>query len=332
MAGPEEGLKGQKGIRFKVQEKTVQPTGHQRNMKMDFSKLRTINSELYLRAKILLILLFLLPGIFLAPATARADTAPPPPSSWFIDTSRFALSAHGSLTCATCHGTMNEDQKKHPEPNEKGFLKQEAGLKYDYKRCQTCHTLAYNRTLKGAHAQAREKEQENRALGKPLQARKFKAPACGDCHSSHYEPALRSRLEIGRASTEVCGACHPAQRQTYLDNYHGKAAVGLGKTKAAFCTDCHGAHDCRSLKDRTQALEACRRCHPQASLSFAGLIIHPTLKNGTPVDPEKKAKVAVIQILSLIMGALVLVVVVFFYGHTLLWFLREIHEKLRKHP
>jgi hypothetical protein len=131
--------------------------------------------------------------------------------------------------------------------------------------------------------------------------------------------------------TERCGSCHPAQKMTYLDNYHGKAAVKLGKASAAFCTDCHGAHHCLSLKDRQQALQACLRCHPKATLSLASMVIHPTLATGDLPNPEKAAKVSVIKWVSLIMGTLVLVVVVFFYGHSFLWLIREIHEKLKRH-
>ena len=39
---------------------------------------------------------------------------------------------------------------------------------------------------------------------------------------------------------------------------------------------------------------------------------------------------AVIQLITVVMGTLVLVVVIFFYGHSFLWLLREIHEKLKR--
>lgn len=252
-----------------------------------------------------------------------------PASSWFIDLSRFALSAHSTLSCEQCHGTMKEKDRPHPNVQDTRFLKQEAGRKFDYKRCQSCHRNSYDRYLKGAHAQALQKELQSGNLP-ALRTIKGKAPTCGDCHSSHYEKAHRSRLETGRQMTEGCGSCHPAQKATYLENYHGKAAVHLGKTTAAYCTDCHGAHNCLSLKDKQTALQACSRCHPQASLNFATQVIHPTLPADGKADPEKTAKVRVILIVSLVMGTLVVLVVIFFYGHSFLWLLREIHEKLRK--
>lgn len=263
------------------------------------------------------------------PNMAWAMKTAEPPSSWFIDLSLFARSAHSQLSCESCHGNMKEMDRPHPDSTNSGFLKKDAVQKYDYQRCQNCHRLSYERYLKGAHAKALQKEQQASPLkeGAPT---KIKTPTCGDCHSSHYEKAHLGRLETGRQMTELCGSCHLPQKITYLENYHGKAAVNLGKATAAFCTDCHGAHTCLSLKDKQKALESCQRCHPQASLSFAGQVIHPTLGPDTKTDPEKAAKVTVIKLVTLLMGTMVIIVVIFFYGHSFLWLLREIHEKLRK--
>lgn len=262
--------------------------------------------------------------------TSLAMKTATPPSSWFIDLSRYTQSAHAQLGCETCHGNMKELDRPHPDSSDSRFLKKDAVRKYDYKRCQSCHRLAYERYLQGAHAKALQKEEAAVPAKEGDQEFKIKAPTCGDCHSAHYEKAHGSRLERGRQMTELCGSCHPAQKVTYLENYHGKAAVHLGKTTAAFCTDCHGAHLCLSLKDRKEALQACLRCHPQASNNFAGLVIHPTLPADIQVTPEKAAKVKVITLVTLLMGALVLIMVFFFYGHSFLWLLREIHEKLKR--
>jgi hypothetical protein len=269
--------------------------------------------------------------LILFPGFDLALSAPEPSSSWYLDLSRYALSAHGTFGCEVCHGTMKEKDRPHPDTADPQFLSRDAVLQYDYKRCSTCHFLSYERSLQGAHARALVKERALEKEGKKVDAA-VKAPTCGDCHTAHYEKAHRSRLELGRQMTERCGACHPAQRLSYLDNYHGQAAVGLGKTTAAFCTDCHGAHQCLSLKDGREALNACRRCHSQATLSFAGLVIHPVSTEGTPINPEKAAKVKVIRLVAFLMGALVLVVVLVFYGHSFLWLIREIHEKLKRHP
>lgn len=300
-----------------------------KNMKMRMTilnrlnlKLETWNLKLCFRSKIFhyTLLLFGI-GLILCgfSRTSWAMKDDRPDTSWFIDLSRYALSAHSQLSCEICHGNMKEMDKPHPDSSDTRFLKKDAVGRYDYRRCRSCHRLSYDRYLMGAHAKALLKEQKDP-----------RAPTCGDCHSAHYEKAHLSRLETGRQMTGSCGSCHPAQKVTYLGNYHGKAAVHLGNTKAAFCTDCHGAHTCLSLKDRKEALQACRRCHPRASLSFAGLVIHPTLPPDAKANPEKAAKVAVIRIVTILMGAMALVVICFFYGHSFLWLLREIHEKLRR--
>ena len=122
----------------------------------------------------------------------------PPDSSWFIDLSRFSRSAHGTLNCEACHGTMKEPGKVHPEANDPQFLRREATRIYDYGRCRSCHRPAYERTRSGAHAQALQKEKEGAGSGKTADPKRYPAPTCGSCHSSHYVKAHRSRLDIGR--------------------------------------------------------------------------------------------------------------------------------------
>ncbi len=119
-----------------------------------------------------LLLVFLIQtGLF--QATSRAMETAEPPSSWFIDMSRLALSAHSSLSCESCHGTMKEQDRPHPDSQNTRFLKQEAFSKYDYKRCQTCHRLSYDRTLKGAHSKALKKESEGNTQRVAIGERSF---------------------------------------------------------------------------------------------------------------------------------------------------------------
>jgi hypothetical protein len=265
--------------------------------------------------------------LFACPIGAREI---PPDSTWFIDLSRLSRSAHGTLNCEACHGTMKEPGKVHPEANDPQFLRREATRIYDYGRCRSCHRPAYERTLSGAHAQALQKEKEGTFSEKAADPRKYPAPTCGQCHSSHYEKAHRTRLEIGRAMTESCGSCHPAQAAAYLENSHGKKAVYLGKTSSAYCTDCHGAHQCRSLKDRKAALEACQRCHPQAREQWTTYVIHATSQGLTDKDRDKKNRVDIIRTVTVVLLILVIGLVAFFYGHSLIWLLRELHEKLKR--
>ncbi len=206
-------------------------------------------------------------------ATARRDipAVPDMESSWFVNLDRFANSAHGTFPCEQCHTDLDKGDTLHPVSESAASLMKSATRLYDYSRCRTCHRTSYEKYLLGEHARALQKEKskpENQDLSG---AAPGNAPTCGDCHSSHYVKSHLSRLETGRRMTEVCGSCHPAQKASYLENYHGKAAVNLGNDRAAFCTDCHGAHQCISLKDKKAALTACRRCHPEAGTELCGV-------------------------------------------------------------
>ena len=266
-----------------------------------------------------------------APRRLEAAIAPDGQPGWFVDMGRFAASAHGTFSCQQCHGDMKQGGTMHPDSENPAFLKAHANREYDYRRCQSCHKPSYEQYLEGAHAKALKKEKTDSPAKLQQLPEGKRAPTCGSCHSGHYATAHLSRVEIGREMVSVCGACHPAQAATYLDGYHGKAAVNLGDKNAAFCTDCHGAHHCLSLKDTKEALAACQRCHPEATEGFTQVIIHPTIQDVPENDREKRMHVALIRILTVLMSILVILVVGFFYGHSFLWLLRELHEKLRKH-
>jgi len=254
------------------------------------------------------------------------------PSTWFVDMGRFNQGAHASLTCGQCHpkhlkAGQKGSQFKHPDITSPRYLKAPVRREYNYHLCADCHRTAWKRYLGGAHAEAMRRQAQD-----PPKAGALLAPTCADCHNPHYILGGRDRLALGRRQVRVCGSCHPAQAATYRQSYHGKAAANLGNTRAAFCTDCHGAHTAVSLKDPTVAIQACRRCHLDAPPNFAQMVMHPTLAG---LDPKRDAgklwRVNLILTVGMIMFVIVLVVVGSYYGHHLLWMLRELHHKIRKH-
>lgn len=247
-------------------------------------------------------------------------------STWFVQMDRYSAGAHGTLTCEECHGPMQTREKAHPDTQAAGFLKTDPRRTFDYDTCKKCHKTAHERVLQGEHAKAADKEKKE---GKP--SKTGFAPRCGDCHSAHYVKARQSRVAAGKEMTGTCGACHPDQEESYLANYHGKAGVNLGYDKAAFCTDCHGAHTAVSLKDRDQVLQTCRRCHPDARDSFADIIIHDTAKGLELKTEAKQSGFKWVHALGTLSLIFVVAVLVFFYAHTGLLMLRKIHEKLRRH-
>jgi hypothetical protein len=227
---------------------------------------------------------------------------------------KFLSSSHGRLTCSECHADIEEKGVKHPDPK---LLGRASTLLYDYKRCERCHPQEYQRYLKGAHAKA-------------LMEKKKDAPTCGNCHVTHYVISGRSRLELGTWMTEMCGVCHPIQKRSYLENYHGKTAVHLKYEASAYCTDCHGAHTSLSLKKREEALVVCKKCHPNAQLRFTDFLIHASEEGIKKEDVEKLRKVRALQWVEIGFGILVFAVLAFFYSHTLVWTLRKIHEWLKR--
>jgi hypothetical protein len=252
-------------------------------------------------------------------------------SPWFVDMNRFALSAHANFKCEDCHGIMTENGRAHPDKSNPDFLKKAATRSFDYSRCQKCHKLSYQRYLAGEHAKALSKELVAAEPSPPGLKDQPPAPTCGECHSSHYDRSGLPRVEIGKRMIGECGRCHKEQTTSYLENIHGKVGFNLQNPAAAFCTDCHGAHTVMSLKDPAAALPVCQRCHPKAEAEFTNFVIHATMAGLPDTDSPKRQSIVWIQRVKIAAIAVVALSLVFFFGHGLLWLLRELHEKLRKH-
>lgn len=252
-------------------------------------------------------------------------------SNWHVDLNRFALSAHTGFKCEECHGTMIENGRAHPDKASPDFLKKAATRSFDYSRCKKCHKLSYQRYLEGEHAKALSKEIADAGEDDTALKKKTPAPTCGECHSSHYDRSGLSRVEVGKRMIAVCGRCHREQAASYLENIHGKVGVNLENPAAAFCTDCHKAHTVASLKEPAAALPVCRRCHPKAEAEFTNFVIHASLSGLPDSDSPKRQSILWIQRIKFAAIAVVALSLIFFFGHSLLWLLRELHEKLRKH-
>jgi hypothetical protein len=252
-------------------------------------------------------------------------------SNWYVDLNRFALSAHTGFKCEECHGTMIENGRTHPDKANPDFLKKAATRSFDYSRCQKCHKLSYQRYLEGEHAKALSKEMVEADTESAAMAKKTPAPTCGDCHSSHYDRSGQSRIAVGQRMLAMCGNCHRKQTTSFLENIHGRLSVDLKNPASALCTDCHGAHTAVGLKDPAVALPVCRRCHPKAEAEFTNFVIHASMSGLPDADSPKRQSILWIQRIKLAAITVVALSLIFFFGHSLLWLLRELHEKLRKH-
>ena len=107
-----------------------------------------------------------------------------------------------------------------------------------------------------------------------------KLPVCNDCHSAHQIKRTDAK-GFRREILNSCGKCHKEITETYFDTYHGKVSR-LGSTKAAKCNDCHGSHDIlpadnqKSHLSRTNIVQTCQKCHPNATKGFTKYLTHAT--------------------------------------------------------
>jgi predicted CXXCH cytochrome family protein len=93
------------------------------------------------------------------------------------------------------------------------------------------------------------------------------AEACGNCHSDV------ARMRPFALRTDSLAA--------YRASHHGKATFGKKDTEAATCSDCHGVHDVRHVKDplspafHQNVPTTCAKCHDDAALMKRhGIVSH----------------------------------------------------------
>jgi cytochrome b subunit of formate dehydrogenase len=148
-------------------------------------------------------------------------------------------------------------------------------------------------------------------------------PVCTDCHSAH-EIDSPSGSNFKARSDERCGRCHQDRLAHYRETYHGKA-MALGRPNhapdVAACYDCHGYHDVQprsnpaSHLSKANIVGTCRKCHADASASFAEYIPH-----ANPMDARNYPQ---LHWTFVGMTTLLICVFLFFGAHTGLWLFRS---------
>jgi len=165
------------------------------------------------------------------------------------------------------------------------------------------------------------------------------APVCTSCHAAHGITQASSPSFMLDVINE-CGRCHDSPDangdrigtyyQSYRESYHGQATK-LGSTRAARCSDCHGAHDIASLEDPASRVHpdnliaTCGQtgCHPGANANFVGFDPHANYRDARNYPVLFGVWMYFIIMMSTVFG--------FFGLHTVLWFVRASREQ-RKHP
>ncbi len=237
----------------------------------------------------------------------RDGSGEPAPASGYRDNVHgrglYILGLSRTAICTDCHGTHAMLPPSDPASPVHPLRVPET--------CGRCHEGVAEVYLSSVHGQH--------------VVRGETSAACTSCHSSHGigrvdDPFVRSVID-------ECSHCHLELGRTYLTSYHGKATT-LGGSRAAVCSSCHGDHDILPPSDPRSRLHAdnlqatCGKCHAHTNENFVEFITH--------VDHRDRENHPTVYYTWLVMTTLLLSVLALFVPHSLLWFLRESVERLRR--
>ena len=195
-----------------------------------------------------------------------------------VDETKFKHSIHGSMfTCVDCH----KDVKSlvHETPPQK-------------------------LTCAGCHADAQQ-AYEHSNHSKASRTGKMPAANCEDCHGGVHEvlAAADVKSPVNHANIPAtCGRCHGQKFLmesngesaqpflSYQESVHGRATE-KGSTKAAVCTDCHGAHQILAANDDQSSIykfnvpATCGKCHTDVEQAFNKSIHGQAIARGNGMSP-----------------------------------------------
>lgn len=184
--------------------------------------------------------------------------------SLYVNARGLRDSAHGLLTCLTCH---DNHQVCPPAPGERlDFAAYQAEAA---EICVRCHLAAAGDYAGSVH-------------GQPILSGSGEGATCYDCHSLERSGHTVARLSDPRlrlapqSVDESCGRCHEQELNTYRQTSHSKVARFGDPRRPATCTTCHGDHAVKAVDDPKEPLTAaslvtvCERCHRGADEAFAG--------------------------------------------------------------
>ncbi|MBZ5603234.1 MAG: cytochrome c3 family protein [Acidobacteriia bacterium] len=177
-------------------------------------------------------------------------------------------SVHGSLTCSSCHSTI----QAYPHTEK-------AKVRVD---CGTCHEGTKTDVTASVHAHSG-------------------AQPCLNCHGNAHEILASSNpksMTYAQNLPKTCGECHASKQgnsnevySKYIDSIHGYALTKTGLLVAASCSSCHGAHKILSSKDpnsrtnHAHVVETCGTCHAGPKAAYAKSIHGQMLEAGVDTAP-----------------------------------------------
>ncbi len=192
--------------------------------------------------------------------------------------------AQPAASCKDCHGTHGILSPKDP--------KSLTSRPHLASTCGKCHESEDRHFQLSAHGTALESGVKG-------------APSCIDCHGEHNvaEIASKDSKVYKTQEAKVCLSCHldnPDVRQrvgpsagfiaSYESSVHG-VALASGNTRAATCSDCHGAHDMKKASDPTSQVnrwniaKTCSQCHAEIARTFEESIHGTAIRDGIKDAP-----------------------------------------------
>ena len=220
-----------------------------------------------------------------------------------------------AATCADCHG----GHEVRPAADEASPINRQ----HIPETCGQCHRGIEEVYAKSIH-------------GQKLTAGDPDAPVCSDCHAAH---AITHAETPGfmRDIIGECGQCHDrigsgssgkaSLYKTYRMSYHGQVNE-LGSSRAAKCSDCHGAHDIQPVADPMSRLhsdnlvDTCGTCHEAANAKFVQFMPHADYRDGKNYP--------ILHYVWLYFVVMMSITFVFYGMHSLLWLIRSLIERRRQ--
>jgi cytochrome b subunit of formate dehydrogenase len=281
-----------------------------------------------------------------------------------IKGAEYANSVHGANACTSCHIDII-DLERHaqgshiPQKPDCNMCHEKEATEYtgsvhhirEQFSCVECHAdIHYITPWGGSKIQIIKKctscheEAAYVASGheRAVMQGNNDSAVCADCHGLHdtkvwHTAGREYPVEAREFYTRACNTCHADQAlmqknnlttiavETYEHSIHGKIQK-LGYA-AAGCADCHTSHNILPKEDPNSTInegnlvEVCSRCHQDINANFITFIPH--------ADFEDHVKYPQLFWTMVFMIILLVVVFVFYWGHTFLWWRKAYWEKQR---
>jgi len=153
--------------------------------------------------------------------------------SLFVDGAKLKSSAHGALTCSSCHLNFTAMSVPHANPVQPV-------------NCESCHNI--EGFAESVHT-------------------KSGVATCKSCHGTHeVQPVTNPASGLTRTTVaDSCGKCHVAETRAYKTSEHALALDRMPQSPT--CVSCHGAHNVLTAKSAASPLhknnepDFCLSCH-----------------------------------------------------------------------